>query len=120
MTRNHFKFEHKNTPVLSRKAFYKRQVRFLMYSMFLLSSSLAIGMIGYRVFGGLSWIDAFYNASMILTGMGPIDKMTEDASKIFASLYALFSGVVFLSTVAVLFAPAIHRFMHLMHIEEQD
>ena len=113
-----FRFEHKNKPLLPVSDFFKRQLTFILYAIGLLSFSLGIGMIGYRSFTGMEWIDAFYNASMILTGMGPIDKMPTHAAKIFAGTYALFSGVIFLSTVAVMFTPLIHRFLHLMHIDQ--
>lgn len=86
----------------------------------LLILSLTIGVLGYFFIGGLSLIDSIYNASMILTGMGPIDKMTTDSAKLFASAYALFSGVIFLSTVAVFFAPFAHRLIHLFKIDEMD
>ncbi len=68
----------------------------------------------------MSWIDAFINASMILTGMGPIDVMRTSSAKFFAGCYALFSGVIFLSTEAVMFAPLVHRMLHLMHIDDLD
>jgi len=82
--------------------------------------SLGIGIFGYHYIGALGWIDSIYNASMILTGMGPVNEMTTDAAKLFASIYAIFSGVIFLSTVAVFFAPFAHRLMHLLRIEEID
>lgn len=75
-------------------------------------------MIGYHHYARLEWIDAFYNASMILTGMGPANDMPDDQAKIFSGCYALFSGIAFLSTVAVFFAPIAHRFLHLIHIDE--
>jgi len=74
-------------------------------------------MIGYHLVAGLSWIDALVNASMILTGMGPVDQMTSVGAKLFASFYALFSGVAFLTSVAVLLAPAVHRFLHRFHLD---
>lgn len=114
----HFAFEHKNTPVLPRAAFIKRQVIFLFYASSLLTISLLIGMTGYHFLGGFDWTDSFYNASMILTGMGPVDTLPTPTAKYFAGTYALFSGIIFLSTVAILFAPMIHRLLHLMHIEE--
>ena len=85
--------------------------------------SIWIGIAGYHYIAKLGWMDSFYNASMILTGMGPIDAMTSKPAKLFASLYALYSGIVFLSTVAIFFAPFAHRLMHLLHIdtgEEKD
>ena len=75
-------------------------------------------MAGYRYYTGMDWTSAFYNASMILTGMGPADDMQTQGAKVFAGCYSLFSGVIFLSTVAVMFAPVVHRFLHRMHLEE--
>ena len=83
----------------------------------MLCVSVGIGMAGYHVWGGLGWLDSFLNASMILTGMGPVDRMDTDAGKLFASLYAIFSGVAFLGFVGVLFAPAYHRFLHKFHLD---
>ena len=74
-------------------------------------------MAGYHCFGNLPWVDSFLNASMILTGMGPVDRMETDAGKLFSSFYALFSGVAFLTFVAVLFSPLYHRFMHKFHLD---
>jgi len=81
-----------------------------------LAVSLAIGIVGYRYLGGLSWLDAFLNASMILTGMGPVSPMTSPAAKVFAGCYALYSGVAFLSAVGILFAPVVHRLLHRLHL----
>ena len=83
----------------------------------IIAFSLAIGVFGYCYFGDVSIVDGFYNASMILTGMGPVTPMQTDAAKIFASLYALFSGIAFLTTAAVLLAPAIHRVLHLLNLD---
>ena len=82
-----------------------------------MSGSLALGVLGYHLVAGLSWIDALVNASMILTGMGPVNEMTTVGAKLFASFYALFSGVAFLTIVAVLLAPAVHRFLHRFHLD---
>jgi hypothetical protein len=82
--------------------------------------SLAIGVVGYHVTAHLSWIDALLNASMILTGMGPVDPLPSTTAKLFASAYAIFSGVAFLSIVAVLMAPIVHRFLHRFHLELDD
>jgi hypothetical protein len=81
-----------------------------------LAASLLIGMAGYKAFGGLSWLDSFLNASMILTGMGPVSPMTTAAGKIFSGCYALFSGLAFLSSAGILFAPVVHRAMHSFHM----
>ena len=76
-----------------------------------------MGMLGYHFLARLTWLDALVNASMILTGMGPVDQMTTVGAKLFASFYALFSGVAFLTIVAVLLAPAVHRFLHRFHLD---
>lgn len=108
----------KNKNILPPKAFAKRVSKYAFYSIILLIISLGIGVFGYHFVGALGWIDSLYNASMILTGMGPVHEMKTEAAKIFASFYALFSGVVFLSTVAIFFAPFAHRLMHLLRIDD--
>ncbi len=110
-------FEHKNKPLLPRDAFYKRQLMFVLYASLLILISLGIGMIGYHLIAELNWTQSFHNAAMILAGMGEIDPMPDNGAKIFSGSYALFSGVVFLSTVAVMFSPLVHRFLHIMHLE---
>lgn len=110
-------FEHKNKPLLPIEAFYKRQLLFLLYASVLIATSLAIGMIGYHALAELNWTQSFHNAAMILAGMGEIDPMPDNAARIFSGIYALFSGVVFLSTVAVMFSPLVHRILHIMHLE---
>ncbi len=82
-----------------------------------MAGSLALGVLGYHLLGGLSWLDALVNASMILTGMGPVNEIATVGGKLFASFYALFSGVAFLTIVAVLLAPAVHRFLHRFHLD---
>jgi hypothetical protein len=110
-------FEHKRHPLLPFPLFLVRMLRYLIYSIILICFSLSTGVVGYHFIARLSWIDSLYNASMILTGMGPVAELTTSSAKLFASFYALFSGVAFLSTVAVFFAPIVHRFMHKMHLE---
>jgi hypothetical protein len=77
-----------------------------------------MGTCGYHWFGQLGWIDAVENASMILTGMGPVDRMNTDSAKLFASLYALYSGIVFLASVGVMAAPFLHRILHSLHVDD--
>ena len=120
MKTKHFKFENHRKALLPFDQFLKRALRFALYSLVLVVISVGIGTIGYKYFGHLSWIDGFYNACMILTGMGPVSPMSENAGKLFASFYALFSGIAFLSTVAVLIAPIAHRFLHALHIDEEE
>jgi len=83
-------------------------------------AALAIGVLGYHSVAGLSWIDSLLNASMILTGMGPVDPMKTDAAKLFASLYAIFSGSVFLTAIAFVLAPIFHRLLHRFHLDEDE
>lgn len=112
------RFEHKNHQILPFNKFIIRVIKYFLFSMLLIIFSLGIGTFGYHYFAETSWIDAFYNASMILTGMGPVDEMVTTTAKLFSSFYALFSGIVFLSTVAVTFAPIAHRLLHFLHVEE--
>jgi len=86
----------------------------------LLSVSLLLGVMGYHYFNNLSYIDAFMNASMILGGMGPVDPLINNSAKIFAGMYALYSGIAFLTSFAILMAPVYHRFLHKFHLEEKD
>ncbi len=111
-------FEHTSKPLLEARLFYRRQIKFMLYAFGFLAICLGIGMAGYHLIGRLDWVSAYHNATMILSGMGEIDTMPTKAAKIFSGSYALFSGVVFLSTIAVMFAPVVHRFLHIMHIEE--
>ena len=113
-------FEHKSHPLLPLKSFINRVFYYLLFSLSIILFSLGIGTLGYYYFGQISWIDAFYNASMILTGMGPVNIMTTVSAKLFSSFYALFSGIAFLSTVAVIFSPIAHRLMHMFHIQENE
>jgi len=115
-----FLFEHKNNQVLPFNKFLVRVVHYFLFSLLLIIFSLGIGTFGYYYFAKISWIDAFYNASMILTGMGPVNEMSTVAAKLFSSFYALFSGIAFLSTVAVIFAPIAHRLLHVLHVEENE
>lgn len=112
-----FHFENRRNPLLPFRAFLNRQMVFILGGSLILGVSLGIGMIGYHSLAGLSWIDSFYNACMILTGMGPTSAMPSDLAKVFSGCYALFSGVLFLTTVAVMLAPVAHRLLHRLHIE---
>jgi len=93
-------------------------MKFSLYAFLILLLSLAMGVIGYSATEHLSFTDALLNASMILTGMGPVNPMTNESSKLFASFYALYSGVAFLSVIGIFIAPIVHRFMHKLHLEE--
>ena len=92
---------------------------FILGTLFLLFS-LSIGVIGYHYYFKIPWLDSLVNASMILTGMGPVDRAETNSAKIFSSLYAIYSGVAFLTSVAVLFSPIIHRFLHQFKIDIEE
>jgi hypothetical protein len=111
-------YEHHKQPLASKKIFAQRLTRNGLSGLALLVFSLVVGMIGYHVLENLSWIDSLLNASMILGGMGPVNPLQTTAGKIFASFYALYSGVVLLASVGVLAAPIFHRFMHHFHLAE--
>jgi hypothetical protein len=110
-------FEHKNEKLISRREFGNRLLKYGLGAFILLVLSLLVGTVGYKYLAGLGWVDAFLNASMILTGMGPTSQLPNDASKIFASLYAIYSGVIFLSVMAIFFTPIAHRFLHKFHLD---
>ncbi len=113
-------FEQKRNSLLPFSLFLKRVVKYFTYTLLLIGIALNIGMLGYHFLADLDWMNAFYNASMILTGMGPVAEMTSIPAKLFSSLYALFSGIVFLSTVAIFFAPIAHRILHKFHLENES
>lgn len=104
-------------PLPSRTHFFLRLGRSVFIATIVVAGSLSIGMIGYHATEGLSWLDSFLNASMILAGMGQVDTLRTDGGKLFAGLYAIFSGVVFLTMWAVLLAPVAHRFLHRTHLD---
>ncbi len=113
-------FEHHRKPLLGRREFMERQLRYFGFSLLILTFSIGIGTAGYHYWGKLAWVDSFLNASMILTGMGPVDHLENDAGKLFSAFYALFSGISFLTFVAVLFAPVYHRFLHKFHLDVEE
>ena len=110
-------FEHRSKPLLPQRQFYRRLARNAALSLAFVVGALFIGMAGYHVFERQGWIDAFANAAMILSGMGPLGELKTSAGKIFAGCYALFSGVAFLTSIGVVFAPIFHRFLHKFHME---
>jgi hypothetical protein len=111
-------------PHVTRRALRRMLVRRLIQNGGIVSAlvilALTIGATGYHVLGGLPWLDAVLNAAMILTGMGPVNPISTPAAKVFATFYALFSGVFFLTMVAVLLAPALHHFLHRFHLELRE
>lgn len=113
-------FEHHKQPLASRPDFTRRILRFGLLTAGIILFSLGIGMLGYHYLESLSWIDSLLNASMILGGMGPVNELRTNAGKVFASFYALYSGIILLASVGVLVAPIFHRFMHRFHLEFED
>lgn len=118
--KNYNSFEKKHQPLATKRVFLQRLLKYALYAFLILALSLAIGTIGYRLYAAISWVDAFLNAAMILTGMGPVTAMPSDGAKLFSAFYAIYSGVAFLTTISILFAPIIHRFLHLMHVEDNE
>ena len=112
-------YEHHKQPLAKPEVFAKRLMRNGLLGAILLFFSLGIGMVGYHFLEGLSWIDSLLNASMILGGMGPVSPLQTSAGKIFASFYALYSGVVLLASVGILATPIFHRFLHHFHLAEK-
>jgi hypothetical protein len=111
-------FERPHDALLPRPLFLRRMARWSAFAGIVLVGSLALGVCGYHFIEGLPWIDALLNASMILGGMGPVDPLKSTAGKLFASFYALYSGLAIISIAGLLLAPVVHRVMHKFHIDE--
>ena len=112
-------YEHRKHPLLSKGDFKKRVTRHVMLALLALSLALGIGVVGYHYLGELKWLDALLNASMILGGMGPVDPLHEPVAKLFASCYALFSGLAFIGVATLLVAPFAHRLLHRFHVDKR-
>jgi len=112
-------YEHRNQPLLSAAKFARRVIRHFALALLILAAGLGIGVLGYHCLGELNWIDALLNASMILGGMGPVDPPHSSAAKIFASGYALFSGLVFISIASLIVAPFAHRILHRFNLDKE-
>ena len=104
--------------LLPRREFIRRLGRSVAAGVVLIVFSLTIGMVGYHTLAGLPWIDAFLDASMILSGMGPLSPLSTPGAKLFAGCYALYSGIALLTTAAVIMGPVIHRGLHKFHLED--
>jgi|SRR5437667_11668566 len=113
-------FEQRKAPLLPLAVFYGRLARSAGIGAVIILGSLGIGMAGYHGFEKISWLDAFVNAAMILSGMGPLAPLQTSVGKLFAGCYALFSGIAFLTSVGVVFAPIFHRFLHRFHLETKS
>jgi hypothetical protein len=111
-------YEHRTHGLLPWRHFLRRAGSHLLGGVAILACVVGVGTVGYHTAGHLEWIDAFLNASMILSGMGPVDRMGETPGKLFSAFYALFSGLIFIGIVGVVLAPWVHRLFHWMHLEE--
>jgi len=113
-------FERKHQNVAPMPVFLKRLALCFGLALLLILTALCIGIAGYHGIAGLTWIDSLLNASMILGGMGPVNLLTNTGGKIFASAYALFSGLVFIAVMGVIFSPLLHRMLHKFHMDDKD
>lgn len=114
-------FEHVSRPVLPRPQFLSRLMRAVLLGLLLIFVSLVMGMTGYLYFfPKLDWADAFVNAAMILSGMGPLAIPETTSAKIFSGCYAIYSGLMLVMSAGVVFAPLVHRFLHKLHADEAD
>ena len=113
-------FERLSEPLATRQVFAGRLVRSIVIGGLIVAAALFGGMAGYHVFEGLDWIDSFVNAAMILSGMGVLAAPVSVEGKLFAGLYAIFCGLVLIAATAIMFTPVIHRFLHQMHMDDED
>ena len=113
-------FEHRHDKLAPRSVFVKRQLFSLAIGLTMLGCVLSIGIAGYHWIAGLDWVDSLLEASMILGGMGPINPLRTSGAKVFASIYALFSGVIFIALMGIILSPLAHRMLHKFHLDDKD
>jgi hypothetical protein len=113
-------YEHRHEPLLPRLAFFRRMLAHGGVAIALILISLGGGIVGYHGFEGFTWVDSFLNASMILGGMGPVNPVQTEGGKIFAGLYALYSGLILLIIAGILLAPIFHRLLHHFHLDMEE
>ena len=111
-------YEHRKQRLASMKIFYQRVLKNMVLAGGILFVCLLIGIVGYHYTAGIAWLDSIHNASMILSGMGPVVEIKTTGGKWFSSLYALFSGVVFITNIGIILAPVMHRMFHRLHIDD--
>jgi hypothetical protein len=114
------RYERKNEPLVSRAVFLRRLGRNALVALSIIGVSLVVGMLGYRTLEGMAWIDAFLESAMLLGGMGPIHAPMSSAGKIFAGVYALYSGILVIGTAGIILAPLFHRVLHSIHVESDE
>jgi hypothetical protein len=115
-----FRFERHHDQLAPVSVYVQRIAGSLAIGFGLIAIALSVGIAGYHLIGGFNWIDSLLEASMILGGMGPVREMPNDTAKIFASIYALFSGVVFIALMGIILSPVAHRVLHKFHVDEKD
>lgn len=120
VNKNSNRYERISQPVAPMPRYVRRQLRSLGIGAVLIAIGLGAGMLGYHRYVGLSWIDSYENAAMILSGMGPLASPTTFAGKLFAGTYALFSGITVLAIAGVIAAPLVHRFLHRLHADSDE
>jgi hypothetical protein len=115
-------YEHRKQPLASKATFYQRILKNIILAMIILIICLAIGIAGYHYAARLSWLNSLHNASMILSGMGLVgpEQVTTESGILFSSFYALFSGVVFITNIGIILAPALHRLFHRLHVDDKQ
>ena len=113
-------YESRGEPLLSRLGFARRLAMSFGTAALLIVVSLGVGMCGYKFLENMTWVDAFVNAAMILSGMGPVETLHTNAGKIFAGCYALYSGLALIVATGLILAPVLHRLMHRFHIESDE
>ncbi len=113
-------FEHHTQQLLPRREFIRRLGWSVTTGAGLIAFSLSVGMLGYHWFCGLAWIDAFLDAAMIMSGMGPLSPIATTAGKLFAGCYAIYCGIALIGTTGIIFAPVIHRALHRFHLEDSS
>jgi hypothetical protein len=109
--------ESKHQPLAPVHVFRRRIIKSFLFGMAVMILCLMLGVTGYHYTDGIPWLDSLHNASMILSGMGPVVEIRSTAGKLFSSFYALFSGVIFITNIGITLAPAIHRFFHRLHVQ---
>jgi hypothetical protein len=110
-------YESRAQALASRSRFARRVALSILAALLIIGLSLLAGMAGYAYFEGMSWIDAFLNAAMILSGMGPVQPLTTDAGKLFAGCYAIYSGLIVILSTGLVLAPIAHRLLHRFHVD---
>lgn len=113
-------YEQRHEPLAPRRAFFKRLLRSWLLALVVIAAGLGVGVWGYHGFEHLSYADAFVNAAMILSGMGPVNPINTEAGKIFAGCYALFSGLAFTAVLGFVMLPIAHRLLHKFHLDRKN